>query len=363
VRSYFYDVLVDEKKPTFIRPVTGMQVASAAQVSRATVSIVMNGQAEARKLKPETVRRVLQAAEELHYVPDQNALSLHRRHTGVVGLVLLNLKMDWVHLLMQGITEVFDESGHTAFLATHDYNPERNHRELKLALSRRNDAVIAYPVAGSEELYRRYRKAGVPLVLLEDFPEGSTEFDAVVWDAYAAARRAVEHLIATGRRRIAFIGFDWPMHHHNQRYQAYLDAMNEAGLKVREDWIWNPPLDTNGSTSIDRALDRFFTGKKGCPDAIFAVNDGLALPTLAALEERGMRLPEDIALIGMSDLPMDRFPGIGLSSVREPLYEMGVAAARRVLQLIENPRLQPMVIEISQAEVASRRTSCQSNRN
>lgn len=84
-RSNFLAVSSGRKKPSFTRPVTGLQVAHAAQVSRATVSIVMNGQAEARKLKPETVQRVLKAANELHYVPDQNALSLHRRQTGVVA--------------------------------------------------------------------------------------------------------------------------------------------------------------------------------------------------------------------------------------------------------------------------------------
>lgn len=258
---------------------------------------------------------------------------------------------------MEGITKVFDKSGHTSFLATHDYDAARNNRELKLALSRRNDAVIAYPVAGAEDIYRQFGKAGVPPVLLEDFPQGSKEFHSVVWDAYSAARKAVEHLVANGRRRIAFIGFEWPMHHHNQRYQAYLDVLREAGQELRDDWIWHPPLDANGTTSIESALDGFFQLGRQHPDAIFVVNDGLALPTLAALEERGLRLPEDVALIGMSDLPMNRFPGVGLSSVREPLYEMGMAAARRVLRLMENSGLQPRAILISQAEISATRTT------
>lgn len=339
------------------RPVTGMQVAVAAGVSRATVSIVLNGQAEQRKLKPETVRRVLEAAGNLHYIPDQNALSLHQRQTGMVGLVLLNLKMDWAHLLMEGVNEIFDKSGHTAFLATHDYNATRNKRELLLALRRRNDAVIAYPVAGAEPLYRQLQNAGIPLVLFEDFPVGCREFHSVVWDSYAASRKAVEHLIATGHQRIAFIGFQWPMHHHMQRYQAYEDALREAGLPLDSRWIHQPQLDSDGKIELDPALDQFFEPGKEHPDAIFAVNDGLALPVLASLEKRGIRLPETVALIGLSDLPMNRFPGIGLSSVAEPLCEMGKEAARKALALIQNPGLSPESLVISDCELFARRTT------
>ena len=339
------------------RPVTGMQVAVAAGVSRATVSIVMNGQAEQRKLKPETVQRVLEAAGNLRYIPDQNALSLHQRQTGMVGLVLLNLKMDWVHLMMEGVNEIFDKSGHTAFLATHDYDATRNERELLLALRRRNDAVIAYPVAGAEPIYRQLQNAGIPLVLFEDFPVACRDFHSVVWDAYSAARKAVEHLIAIGRRRIAFISFEWPMHHHRRRFRAYQDALREAGLPLDRRWNYQPPLDSYGIVELDRALDRFFEPGTEHPDAIFAVNDGLALPVLAYLEKKGIRLPDDVALVGLSDLPMNRFPGIGLSSVREPLCEMGKAAARKALALIQNPRLPPESIVISDCELFARRTT------
>jgi len=174
------------------------------------------------------------------------------------------------------------------------------------------------------------------------WPEELPEISSVVWDAGVAARVAVEHLVETGRERIGFVGADYPMRMHRARHKAYLDVVREAGLSFREEWVSITRIDCMVDQIIGDALERMFAPGREAPDAIFAINDGLALPLLEALDARGIRVPEDVAVIGLGDLSMTRHSGISLSTVREPCEEMGRQAAEVLVDLIADPGKAPI---------------------
>jgi len=295
--------------------------------------------------------------EQLNYIPNHLARNLRLQRSGMIGVVVSNLRADWAESVMGGMLEVFRPRGYTPFVAIHHFDAELAHKELLACLYRRDEGIICQPMPGERSLYRRLGSQGVPVILLGDRPEDLTEVSFVGWDSDAAARLAVEHLVETGRRRIGFVGVDYPMEMTQRRYQAYEDVLREASLPCNEQWIANSPLDWAPERIVDWSLARLFDLGPERPDAIFALNDGIALLLLEAMETRGIRVPEDVALIGMGDLPMTGHRGIGLSTVREPCEEMGREAAQLMIDLIRNPETGPVHRLISGQELKVRKTT------
>lgn len=192
------------------RPITSTELARKLGLSTTTVSFVLNGLAEEKKIAPKTAQRVLAAAEKHNYIPNPFARSLHKKRSGVIGVILGNFKMDYAEAAMQGMRRVFDATGHVPFVAMHSFETERNRKELLSSLNRRDEGIIAFPLPECDEVYAKIAKSGQPLVLFGEVLPGLENISSVTWDSAAAARAAVQHLVAIGRRRIAFIGVDYP---------------------------------------------------------------------------------------------------------------------------------------------------------
>jgi len=339
------------------QPVTLSEIAHRAGVSRSTVSIVLRGQEKERKISEKTINRVREAAEKLNYVPNHLARSLRLQRSGMIGVVMSNLRADWAESVMGGMLEVFRPNGYTPFVAIHRFDAELAHRELVSCLQRRDEGIICQPMPAERQLYALIRRSGVPLIFLGDRPEDVPEASFVGWNSDAAARTAVEHLIETGRKRIGYVGVDYPMEMTQGRFRTYVDVLDTAGLSPQEDWIANAPLDWTPEQILEWSLRRMFAPGREHPDAIFALNDGIALLLLEELETRHIRVPQDVAVIGMGDLPMTGHSGIGLSTVKEPTEEMGREAARLMLDLIANPAQAPVHKLIACRELKIRRTT------
>lgn len=318
-------------------PVTAESLARALGLSRATVSIVLRGDAERRKISPATTRRVLDAAREYNYVPNQAARMLRRQRTDLVGVVLPDFRLDWAEGVMDGMLDVFGRSTVTPFVAIHRFNPDLFRKEILSALQRRDDAIICYPIPGMNDLYAQVRAMGIPLIFIGDRPAGYADAHWVVWDAGAAATAAVRHLVDEGCRRIGFLGMDFPMHQSRARVKAYKAVLAAAGRPVNEQWICAPAASKPTLQIIDEGLAHIFGGTGPKPDGLFVLNDGLALPALDRLSRLGVRVPEDVKLVGMGDVPLAGQHGVGLTTAREPLPEMGRAAAEQALACIAEP--------------------------
>ena len=222
-------------------------------------------------------------------------------------------------------------------------------------LERRDDGLITMPTMGCVELYREIAKTPLPVVFLGDeIPELTPLISSVMWDPRDAIRAAIAHLAATGRKNIAFLGMDYPGLGTLHRFKAFREALNRQGLPVRRHLISRPPATGTAEQIVNASLDQFFSPRKDRPDAIFALNDGLALPALEALESRGLRVPEDVAVVGMGNLP---HASLGISTIPEPVEQMGEMAARLLLDIIEKRVKPPIHKSISTSEFIARRTS------
>ena len=341
-------------------PVTAEALAKLLGVSRATVSIVLRGDAQRRKISHATTQRVLDAAKRHNYVPNQAARMLRRRRADMIGVIFPNFSLDWAERVMTGMLELLEPSPYTPFVATHRFHPALFTKEVLSSLERRDDVLICHPLPGLDEVYQRLAAGSVPVIFLGDRPVGkgpAAGFSSVVWDSGAAARTAVQHLVDLGRRRIGFLGIDYPMEMSQARAAAYRSVLAGAGLKVDPKWVFLPPASSTLAQIVDPGLDQMFAPGRPAPDAIFVLNDGIAMPMLESLARRGIRVPEDVAVVSMGDLPLTGHRAVGLSTMREPVEEMGRRAAELAIRLIEDPSAGPVRHSIEVAELHARRTT------
>lgn len=342
-----------------VNPISGLELARKLGVSHATVSYVLNGVAEKRRISPKTIRRVQEAAIQFNCSLNRAARSLKGSRSGMIGIVIGNLKMDWAESVMNAIQGVFDGTDLVPFIATHNFDSVRNRREIISSLQRRDEGIITFPLAGCEDIYESLIQAKMPLVFLADeFAELTGLVSSVMWDPRPAVREAVQHLAALGKKKIAFLGIDYRGLGTLHRFKAFQESLKEVGIPLNRKWVATPPASQSPEEIVGIALNQFFANDADKPDAIFCLNDGLALPALEMIEnEHRFSVPGQVAVIGMGNLPLAGHPRIGLTTLPEPIADMSALAASLILDLMEGRVKAPVRKSVSTNELLIRRTT------
>ncbi|RKX47032.1 MAG: hypothetical protein DRP64_02160 [Verrucomicrobia bacterium] len=326
--------------------------------AKSTVSYVMNGKGSEMGVAQKTIGKIKTAAKELGYVPNYWASSLARRPPGIVSVLLHGLSGDWGDHVVSSLSRVLKKKSYTPFLAVDWDDPELFEQEMSTILQRQDAGVFCHSFVGTVEQYARITDSGIPLVFLGDIPEGFERVPgagSVAWDDGRAARRAVEHLAGIGRKKIAFVGVDHGLLSDRHRYAAYEQVVAEAGQPIKEEWKVFLKRESFSYTSIRENMIRLSALGEEAPDAIFAMNDAIGMNVLLALKELGIRVPDDIAVIGMGDLPLCQFAE--LSTVKEPLEQLGETAALMMLERIECPSKEAQHRKICSNELAIRQST------
>lgn len=290
--------------------VTLRDVAERAGVSVRTVSNVVN---RFPYVAEETRARVQAALDELGYRPNLAARNLRRGRSGMIALILPELDVPYFTELTQLVIEVAGQHGYTVIIDQTDGDPERE-RQVVLTSQRAMlfDGVIFSPL-GMDETDLRTRTDRTPIVLLGERIAGAGH-DYVSIDNVAAARAATEHLLALGRRRIAAIGDQpWETGRTAQyRTHGYRDALEAAGQRYDPALVVRTPRfhRADGAAAMDQMLDW-----ADPPDAVFCYSDLLALGAMRAALRRGVRVPDDVAIVGFDDIEDGRYSTPTLSSV------------------------------------------------
>jgi LacI family transcriptional regulator len=326
--------------PSQQRPITSSELAALIGVSRTTVSIVLRGDADRRMISAATVQKVLEGVQKYNYTPNPHAQNLRSRRSMSVSVVCSNFALDWADRLLYAMEPAVEAAGYTLFVAAHRSNTERHRRILTAAAQRRDAGVVCMPIPGQEDAYRQLVQSGIPLIFLGDYPASMPHESRVVWDASDAVRTALEHLIAIGRRRIAYVGTRHTLALHVARRTAYAQTLRDAGLSVDPALVVErPDGEREVGAVVAPAMDALLAlppDKR--PDAIFCMNDGLAFEVMRQLDLRGVEVPKSIAVAGLGDLPMAADSGIGLTTVAEPVRELGQACVDALNQIVRSQR-------------------------
>lgn len=312
-----------------IGTVTIKDVAQRARVSAATVSSVINSSAF---VSAPLRQRVEQAIEELDYRPNGVARSLKKRRTRSVGLLISNILNPFYTALVRGIEDVAVEHAYNLILCNTDYDADKERMYLGVLREKRVDGIIVTSPPGERQLSALQRE-GIRVVLLDCRPErGGASVDVVVVDNAAGAFQGTEHLVRHGYGPIAFLGFPLQLFTGQERLKGYRQALEAYGMEVEEELI------VIRGQGVDCAFQEMLRllDKPRPPRAVFAANNFMTRGAVMAVRERGLRIPQDVALVGFDDFEWAPFVDPPITVVSQPTYELGSTAATMLIQRLES---------------------------
>ncbi|NBX29062.1 LacI family transcriptional regulator [bacterium] len=314
---------------------------------------MISGRAEQLRISPQTIARVQGVAKRLGYVPNQLARGMITGRTQVVGVILGGVWGKFGQYAIEGIREVLDAQGYTPFLTIHSWDEAREAREIDTLLRMRVDGVIVMPqITSRKECYEPLLRQQVPVVFFGDVPFDMPQALVAAWDVRPALRLLLEHLAGQGCRRIGLVGERY-FTFSRERYQVFKQIVKDLGLV--HDAKWDTWAEVGDPDEPD--WGKMVAERKDRPDAILALNDNSGLRMLASLRRHGLRVPEDIRIAALGDTIETVEAAAQLTSVREPVRDIGREAARLVLDAIADPTLIAAERLIDSAELVERMTT------
>lgn len=304
---------------------TIVDVAERAGVSKSLVSLVMRNSPSVSDEKRE---RVLRAAHELSYRPNAMARSLVRQRTYVIGVVISDFNNPFFTEVADGIEKAAISVDYRALFNSGDRDPVREAQALDTMLQLRTDGVVMTGPGIDEELIRKAARETPLVVATRD--SRSRLFDSVVADDIAGARLAVEHLVSLGHRRISHLTGGDGAGAGNRR-AGYEAVMREHGL--RPSLVAGDYTEQTALAAAAALLDG-----KTTPTAIFAPNDFAAIGLLQALDDRGLRVPQDVSVVGYDDTWLAGLARIGLTTVHQDPRGIGAAAVSLLVERLDGER-------------------------
>lgn len=311
-------------------------IAHRSGVSRSTVSRVMNGDVS---VKPQTRQRVLDVATRLDFQPNLAARSLAAGRTNIIGLVapapagVAALFDDpYFPQLIQGVSAACNACGYSLMLSIAE--PEYERRTVRQLLHNGLlDGVVVSSTLMDDAIVRTLCESSMPFVLVGRHPTLDVNFVDV--DNFQAGRQATLHLLHLGRRRVAAINGPQNVIPGHDRFQGYRKALKEYGLPLDPELVGEGDFSEQGGYLVMRRLLAVR------PDAVFAASDLMAVGALRALREAGLRVPEDVAVVGYDDVPNARQTEPPLTTVRQPTQAMGSMAVETLNEILHDPQAPP----------------------
>jgi len=304
-------------------------VAHRAQVSVTTVSHVING---TRFVSDEARSRVVDSIEVLKYVPSALARSLKNNRTHTVGVMIPNSSNPYFAEIIRGIEDSCFNAGFNVILCNSDDNPRKQGQYIRVLMEKQVDGLIVLSSGGDEELGVFLREANMPQVLV-DREVAHLAADLVEVNHELGGSLATRHLLELGHRHIACITGPLALSSAQQRLQGYRKALLEAGVTV--DRGYEVTGDFTSAQGFAAMHSLLALPKK--PTAVFACNDLMAFGALSAAASAGLRVPDDISVIGFDDIALAAFASPSLTTIAQPKHELGELAARLLLDRIAQP--------------------------
>ena len=307
---------------------TMKRIAAELGVSITTVSKVHNNREDNGHA---TRARVLAKVAELGYQPNAVARSLTLRRTRTLGVVIPDLMYSFFVEVVAGLETIASARGYGLLLCSSNENAAKERAEIDMLRQRQVDGIVLASVnaSGNTDLLKRLESLGIGLVMIDRDDHPAVKCDRVLTDDLKAGRLATTHLIEQGRKAIAHI-LGPPITHAKRRADGYRAALKEHGVRARPEWIVRGGfMESDGYGAMKKLL-----ALKPRVDAVFVANDPAAIGAMKAIWESGLRVPEDIAIVGAGDIALGDLLRVPLTTVGWSRDEQGKQAARLLLDRI-----------------------------
>lgn len=332
--------------------VTIKDVAKMAGVSPSTVSRALSGNAA---VKDSTKQKILEAVKLLNYRPNFLAQGLKEGRTKTIGLIIPNIRNPIYPAVARGVEDAAKKFGYSVVLCNTDEDAKTEKEYIQKLRKRWVDGLIIAPAARETEHIVELQKEDFPMVIIVR----NVDFlaNAVIIDNFRAAYDAVSFLIKTGHRRIAIVKGNQQLALYRERFRGYKQALLDAGLPVNEELITGDESDSvqwslDGYNAIYSLLVQSIKF-----DAVFATTDLRAIGAIRAIKDHGYKVPEDISVIGFDNLEFSSLIDPPLSTVSQPLYDIGVRAVNKLLALIKSKTISEPTVEIMTSELIIRKST------
>jgi LacI family transcriptional regulator len=315
------------------------EIARHANVSTATVSRTLN---QSGPVKPTTARKVWRAVTELNYYPNSHARALVSGRSRLIGLIVSDLTNPFFPELIRRFEELAAEQQYDLLITSTGYETARTTACLRRMLERKVDGVAMMTSEIDMRLIKELGRRGVPIVFM-DVGQVGAQMSHVSIDYSNGIRQAVEHLVTLGHRDVGFISGPLELHSARTRRRAYFDSMVSHGLEPDSRLILEGTHTADGG---QRAMGTMLQAPT-LPTAVVASNDWTAIGALHAIIEAGLRVPEDISLVGFDDIPLVSYTNPALTTVRMSAADVGSRAFEALFGLLGGTRLEGDVYQVA----------------
>ena len=314
------------------------EIARRARVSTATVSRTLN---QSGPVKAATARKVWRAVTALNYYPNSHARALVSGRSRLIGLIVSDITNPFFPELIRSFEGLAAQQRYDLLITSTDYETARMTACLRRMLERKVDGVAMMTSEMDPGLIKELSRRGVPIVFM-DVGQVGPRMSHVAIDYENGVKQAVEHLAALGHTHIAFISGPLDLHSARTRQQAFLDGMRQHRLRPDRRLIREGTHTADGGERAMAALLRLSTR----PTAVVASNDWTAIGALHAIHAAGLRVPEDVSLVGFDDIPLVSYTTPALTTVRMSASDVGATAFNALFGLIDRQRLEGDVYQV-----------------
>ncbi|EGQ7689943.1 substrate-binding domain-containing protein [Vibrio cholerae] len=318
---------------------TMKDIARLAGVSTSTVSHVIN---KSRFVSDEIAERVNNAAQQLNYAPSALARSLKMNRTKTIGMLVTTSTNPFFGEVVKGVERSCYHQGYNLILCNTEGDNQRMKASINTLLQKRVDGLLLMcSTLEGERLDVFDRYPDIPIVVMDWGPILFAS-DKIQDNSLQGGYMAAKHLIECGHREIGCITGPLIRHQAQMRYEGYKRALAEAGIAINPDWIVESDFECEGGY---QAFEKLYERGK-LPSALFVSNDMMAMGVIQAASQRGLRVPDDLSLIGYDDVHIAKFMTPALTTIHQPKYRLGKAAIDTLLYRLENPDTTAQVVQL-----------------
>ncbi|MGF2614617.1 LacI family DNA-binding transcriptional regulator [Rossellomorea vietnamensis] len=312
-----------------MKRITISDVAKHADVSKSTISQYLNKRYD--YMAPKTKERISKAIEELGYQPNIVARSLKQKSTSTIGVIVANILHTFSTQTLRAVEDICNEQGFHVIVCNADDNPEKEREYIEMLRAKQVDGLIIFPTGGNMELYQMMVKEKYPLVFVDRIVD-DLNISSIMLNNESAIKMAVDHFVEKGYSSIGIMTASIERHvtPRVERIHGYKKALREKGVPIRDEYIKSLEME-----HIQDGLHEMLSLDKP-PRALIAGNDLTLIEILRYIKARKIRVPEDLALIGIDDVSFASLFTPELTTIAQPTFDMGKQAAELLLNKIKN---------------------------